>query len=186
MTRVKMTRRDALGAIGKTGVALGAGTCFFLSLKTSPLAADMGHQSGREGGPTPSEKVVISGTGSVLTVRISGPPRRHCGIAYATTDARNAYKALSNAKGYIGENGLGTIPVDAKALPAGRIFMRVVTAKTAAFDEDIAGTEPFIVKVSKGAIIEYEGVLSRPLLSAKGNKAVAASFAAACYVAKRK
>lgn len=187
MTRMKMTRRDALGMIGKTGAALGTGTCFFLSLKTSPLAAaDRRQIGGRAGTPGGPEKVVISGTGSTLTARISGPPGRHYGIAWATTDALDGYKALANAKGYIGENGRGTIQVDAKALPDGKVFLRVVTAKTSSFDEDVAGTEAFVVKISRGAIVGYEGVLSRPLLSAKGNKASAASFASAGYAVKRK
>ena len=39
MSRKTISRRDALGVIGKTGATLGAGACFFLSLRTSPLAA---------------------------------------------------------------------------------------------------------------------------------------------------
>jgi hypothetical protein len=186
MTRMKITRRNALGMIGRTGVALGAGTCFFLSLKTSPLAAsDKGQRISRAGAPAAPEKVVISGVGSILTARISGPPGRHFGIAWATTDARDAYKALANAKGRLDEKGQGIVRINAKVLPEGRIFLRVVTGKTASFDEDIAGTEAFIIKVSKGAIAGYEGVLSRPLQSASRNQAVAIA-AATGAAAKRK
>jgi len=90
MSRQKITRRDALGMIAKTGVTLGAGTCFFLSLKTSPLAAapwDLlpeGQAVQKRRLPrsvkSVAEKVVISGSGSTLIFRISGPEGRHCGI----------------------------------------------------------------------------------------------------------
>ena len=186
MTEMKISRRSALGIIGKTGAALGAGTCFFLSLKTSPLAAsDQRQKVGRAGAQAAVEKVVISGTGSVLTARVSGPPGRHYAIVCATTDVRDAYQALAKAQGRLNERGQGIVRINAKVLPEGRVFLRVVTGKTASFDEDIAGTEAFIIKVSKGAIAGYEGVLSRPLQSASRNQAVAVA-ASTGAAAKRK
>lgn len=196
MSQKRLSRRAALGVIGKTGVAFGAGTCFFLSLKTSPLAGAFGDSpiDGTAQAQAPRrkavlrvpEKVVISGSGSTLTVKISGPPGRHCAVAYATTDAREHYKAVANSRGLIGENGVGAIEIDMKGFPDGKIFLRIVTGRTSAFDEDIAGTEPFVIRVSKGAIARYEGVLSRPLISAKGPEAVAATAAAACVGGKRR
>jgi hypothetical protein len=186
MTETKISRRSALGLIGRTGVAFGAGTCFFLSLKTSPLAAsDRRQRVSRAGAPAAPEKVVISGEGPILTARISGPPGRYYGFAWAATDARTAYKALGNAKGRLDKKGQGIVRINAKDLPEGRVFLRIVTAKTASFDEDIAGTEAFVVKVSKGAIAGYEGVLSRPLVSASRSQAVATA-SAACVGVKRK
>lgn len=195
MSRKNLSRRDALGLIGKTGAAIGAGTCFFLSLKTSPLAG-AGNDASAPGrgqvkasrltaAPQVAEKVLISGTGAKLTVKISGPPGRHCGVSFATADSRERYKPAANARGYIGENGLATIEVDVKGLPSGKVFLRVVTGKSGAFDEDIAGTEAFVVHISRGAIARYEGLLSRPLENAGSAGIAVASLAAACYSVKR-
>lgn len=196
MVRKRISRRDALGVIGKTGAALGAGAYFFLSLKTSPLAGAWGRApiTGRaqaraprlKAAPRVAEKVVISGSGSVLTVKISGPRGRHYAVSYAPTDARERYKFVANSRGYIGENGLGTIEVDVKGLPDGKTLLRVVTGNTDTFDDDFAGTEAFIVHISKGAIARFEGVLSRPLLNAKSSAVAVASFAAACGAAKKR
>ncbi len=196
MSHGKISRRNALGVIGKSGATLGAGACFFLSLRTSPLAAAWRNsssagaakaQSGRLGAGTRGpEKVVISGSGSKLMVKVSGPPGRHYALACAATDALEHYKAVPNARGTVGRNGLGTLEVDAKALPDGKIFLRVVTGNTSAFDDDIAGTEAFVIKVSKGAIAGYEGLLSRPVVGAGGAETTAASFAAACVSAKKR
>ena len=196
MGRKTISRRDVLGVIGKTGAALGAGACFFLSLKTSPLEGAAKEAPVAGTGPAQlsrqkiavqaAEKVVISGAGSKLTVKISGPSGRHFAVAYATADVREQYKAMAGARGYIGENGLGTVEADVKTLPSGKVFLRVVTGKTGAFDDDIAGTEAFVVQISKGAIAGYEGVLSRPLLSAKAGQVAVASFAAACWSAKKR
>jgi len=196
MSRKTISRRDALGVIGKTGATLGAGACFFLSLRTSPLAAAWRDpssagtakaQSGRvKAGTRGPEKVVISGSGSRLRVKVSGPPGRHFALACAATDAPEHYKAVANARGYIGENGLGTLEVDVKGLPNGKVYLRVVTGNTNAFDDDIAGTEAFVIKVSKGAIAGYEGLLSRPAVGARGAEITAASFAAACVSTKKR
>lgn len=196
MNEKKISRRDALGVIGKTGATLGAGTCFFLSLKTSPLLGALGDAPASGTAPAQAprlkavtslpEKVVVSGSGSTLTVKISGPPGRHYAVAFATTDAREHYKAVADSRGTIGENGLGNLEVDVKSLPDGKVFLRVVTGRTGSFDEDIAGTEAFVVNASKGAIVGYEGILSRPLIGAKGDKAAAASFAAACFSGKQR
>ena len=186
MAKMKITRRNALGMIGKTGVALGAGTCFFLSLKTSPLwALDNKQKVLRKGTLTAPEKVVISGVGSILTARISGPPGRYYAIVCAATDTPNAYKPITKAQGRLDEKGQGIVRINAKILPKGKVFLRVATGKSPSFDEDVAGTEAFVVKVSKGVIAGYEGVLSRPLISARQNRAMATA-ASACVGAKRK
>ncbi len=175
MGRKKISRRDALGVIGKAA-ALGTGTYFFLSLKTSPLAGASLDAPVLEKAPPVAEKVVISGSGLTLMVKISGRPGRHCAVSYATTDAADSYKAVPSSRGVIGKDGLCTIAVDVKSLPSAKVYLRVVTGKTSAFDDDIAGTEAFIVHVSKGAIARYEGLQSRPL---ENQMAVASCAAAA-------
>ncbi len=167
MSRKKITRRDALGMIAKTGATLGAGTCFFLSLKTSPLAAapwDSPQEklAGQKRSLSKNvksipEKVVISGSGSTLIVRISGPAGRHCGVAYATVDSKNHYKAVPRGRGIIGKDGLCTIQVDVKSLPNQKVYLRVVTGSKSDFTADIKGTKPFEVQISNGAITRFGG-----------------------------
>ena len=176
MKRKTISRRDALGIIGKTGISFVSGSYFFLTLRTSPLAP----------APQIAEKVLISGTGSRLTVQISSRPGRHCAVAYAPTDSRPYYKAVANSRGLIGANGMAIIEVDVKSLPDGKIFLRVVTSNTNSFDDDIAGTEAFVIQVSRGAIVGYEGLTSRPMENARvGNNITVATTASACFTNKR-
>ncbi len=173
MSRQKITRRDALGMIAKTGVTLGAGTCFFLSLKTSPLeAAPWDSPQEKLAGQkrrlpkkikSVAEKVVISGSGSTLIVRISGPAGRHCGVAYATVDSKKHYKAAPRGRGVIGKNGLCTIRVDVKSLPSQKVYLRVVTGSKSDFTADIKGTKPFEVHISKGTVTRFGGTTGRAL-----------------------
>jgi hypothetical protein len=185
MSRNKISRRAALGVFAKTGAALGAGTFFFLSLKTVRLA-DAAEDSPQ--GQTPlheTEKVMIGGAGSALTVKVSGAPGRYCGLSYATTDAQDHYRAVPKARGIIGKDGTATVTLNVKDLPNGRVYLRIVTGRTSGFDEDIAGTEAFVVNISKGQIEGFEGLKSRPLENAKSVGVAVASVAAACNVRKR-
>ena len=177
MSRKKISRRNALGIIGKAGTALGAGTYFFLSLKTSPLAGapkatttvpDMGQvkATSLKAAPRISEKVVVSGSGSTLVFKISGPAGRHYGVSFATTDTRESYKAVANTRGLIGEKGLAAIEVDVKGLPNGKVFLRVVTGASGEFSTDIRGTKAFEITVLKGVVTKFGGVRERPLESA--------------------
>lgn len=190
MNPKKISRRSALGVIGKTGAALGAGTYFFLTLKTAPLHGSIDgvpeQDPGRaqktlpKPGLRPAEKVVISGSGSKLIVKISGPPGRHYAVVYATADSAEAYKPLLDARSYIGENGLGTVGIDVKGLPNGKIFLRVVTGSSSDFAQDRRGTEAFTITMANGAVSTFGGVRERPL---RGTTAVA-SLAAACLGTK--
>jgi hypothetical protein len=185
MSRTKISRRAALGVFAKTGAALGAGTFFFLSLKTSRLAdaAEAGPQGQAPLGAT--EKVMIGGAGSKLTVKISGVPGRYCGLSYATTDAQDHYRAVPNARGIIGKDGTASFGLNVKDLPEGKVYLRIVTGRTSGFDEDIAGTEAFVVNISKGQIEGFEGLKSRPLENAKSIGVAVASMAAACAMRKK-
>jgi hypothetical protein len=180
----KISRRDALGVIGRGGTAIGAGTLFFLTLKTAPFAAD-GEQTVPSQAPArTTEKVIIAGSGPTLTVKLAGGRGRYFGVAYATVDAPEHYRPVPSARGRFAKNGAATITVRVGDLPEGRLFLRVVTGRTDRFEEDIAGTEAFVINVSKGRIESFEGVTSRPLQDAKSQIAVA-SCAAAGYIMKR-
>lgn len=192
MSRQKITRRDALGMIAKTGVTLGAGTCFFLSLKTSPLAAapwdlppeGQAVQKSRRPQRVKSvtEKVVISGSGSTLIFRISGPAGRHCGVAYATADSKGRYKAVPKGRGVIGKDGFCTIKVDVKSMPHQKVYLRVVTGSKSDFTAGVKGTKAFEVHVSKGNITRFAGITQRPLEDA----AAVTSVVTAGYQSKKR
>jgi hypothetical protein len=187
MSRKKVTRRDALGLIAKTGATIGAGSAFFLSLKTSPLAGFSGDSS-LEGKGTAGaqrsktvgnvgEKVLISGSGSTLIFKISGPPGRHCGVAYAPTDVREHYRPAPGGRGVIGRDGLCTIEVNLKNLTHQKVYFRVVTGSSSDFTRDLRGTQVFQILISNGAISRFVGVHERIFEGATA--AVAA--AAACF-----
>lgn len=192
MSRQKITRRDALGMIAKTGVTLGAGTCFFLSLKTLPLTAapwDLppeGQAVQKRRLPrsvkSVAEKVVISGAGSTLIFRISGPEGRHCGVAYATADTKERYKAVPKGRGVIGKDGLCTIKVDVKSLPNQKVYFRVVTGSKSDFTANVKGTRAFEVQISKGAITRFAGTTGRSLEDALA----VATMATAGYQSKKR
>jgi hypothetical protein len=183
MSHKTISRRDALGVLGKTGAMLGAGTVFFLSLRTTPLGASDERQTNAprlKASPRSAEKVLISGSGSILTVRVYGPPGRHFAVSYATTDARENYRAAENAHGYIGENGTAAVKMDVKSLPNGKVFLRVVTGATSGFDQDIKGTQAFEVTITGGVVTNFGGIRQRPLEGASA----AATVAAAGYNSK--
>ena len=188
MKRKLISRREALGVIGKTGTALGAGTCFFVSLNTTPLEGlGLNPQTAVPAQPRPArtpavapvqEKVVLSGSGSTLTARLQGPPGRHVAVVYTTTRTGKNYKAITNDRGYIGENGTAALDVSVAGLPNGRVFVRVVTSATAEFAKDLRGTETFEITVANGAVAGFVGVRERPLDGTAG--AVRTAAVAAC------
>jgi hypothetical protein len=185
MSPRKMTRRDALGMIGKTGVMFGAGTCFYLILETSPVEAVAPDSRGQEKpGQTaaktvrikvPPEKIAISGSGSILTFRISGPPGRHCGVSFAETDKLADYQGIKKGVGVVGKDGHCTIEVDVKDLPNKRLYLRVTTSSGRSFKESLAVTKPFVVHVSNGMVSRFEGVRTRDATKAPAPPAAAAA-----------
>jgi hypothetical protein len=194
MNRQKVTRRDALGMIGKSGITLSAGPFFFLSLGTSPLDGDSPERVFSNGqvrppkkkpsvvAPKPApkpvpEKVIISGSGSKISFRITGPRGRHCGVAFALADSRQSFKAVPGGRGVIGKNGVCIITIDTKTLPNQRLFLRVVTGSSADFKENVMGSKAFEIVVAKGAISRFVGVRERSM----ENAGVVASVASAGY-----
>ncbi len=184
MSQKKVTRRDALGLIGKTGFTLSTGSLFFLSLKTFPLDRDSLRgafaedqvkpppKKPRVPAPRPPlkpvpEKVMISGAGSKLRVRISGPPGRHCGVVFATSDKKESYRAVIRGRGVIKKDGICTLEIDTKSLPNQRVYLRVVTGPSSNFKTNVKGTKPFEVVIARGAVSRFVGVRERPLSSDK-------------------
>jgi hypothetical protein len=193
MKRKLMSRREALGVVGKTGIALGAAPDFFVSLNTARLATDgqdpvpPGSVRGQTAPPKPvirgREKVVISGSGSTLTVKVQGPPGRHFAVACATADEPGRYAAVVNARGLIGEDGSAVLDVRVADLPNGRIFVRVLTAAAAEFTTDRKGTKAFELHIADGVVTRFAGVRERPL---EGNAGAASTVAASALAVPRR
>lgn len=191
----KMSRRDAIGMIGKTGLSLSTAQFFFLSLNTQPLAgrthddaaSDVQVRPPRKKPlakpvpAAPAEKVMISGSGTMLTFRISGPPGRHCAVSYAMVNKKAEYRPLNKSRKVIEKNGSVTIPVDVSDLPNQKLFFRVVTGATADFTRVVRGTKVFEVVVAGGKIARFVGVSNRSL----SNASAVASAATACYAARK-
>ena len=176
MKQEKKSRREALGLIGKAGVYLGAGLAFFTSLKIYP---EQGAQLKRAGNG--QEKAVISGSGTKLIVQISAKPGRHYFVAGAAGDVVENYRMIPNSKGVIGRGGFAKVIINTANIENSRIFLRIVTAKTEAFDTGRAKTEAFIINTKEGGILGYEGAVNRPIVgtgaSAVAVKALLASGA---------
>jgi hypothetical protein len=171
MSQKRMTRRDALGMMGRTGVMFGAGAFFYLNLEISPLrgeeraavspAAGAGQLSRRPGRTKiVPEKASISGSGQTVVFRISGPPGRHCSVAFSKTDELPKYRGAGKAYGVIGQDGSCTIRVNVKDLPNDKVYLRVVTGAEKGFRESVSVTKAFVVHVSDGQVSRFEGVRS--------------------------
>lgn len=188
MSPKKISRRDALGLIARSGATWGAGAAFFVSLRTAPFADGSGSLSPLDdeqvvqrarprGGPRREEKVLVSGSGSTLVFKISGQPGRHCGVSFADLDTRDHYKAAPGGRGIIGKDGLCVIELDLKHFADRKFYFRVVTGSSSDFENDRRGTEVFEVVLAKGAISRFGGVRERMLDGATA----AATMAALCY-----
>jgi hypothetical protein len=190
MEKEKKSRREALGLIGKAGVIMGAAPYFFVSLNIIPERETdyKSESSGRQKYRTKDikEKAVVSGSGSQLTVKVSGKPGRHYFVAVAGSDIRENYGAYPNSEGIINSRGLGSKVIDLKILSNSRIYIKIVTGETDKFDSQLAETEPFIVNLKGGTIAAFEGVVSRPILEHKGSMISVASTAAVCSINKIK
>ena len=190
MEKGKKSRRQALGLIGKAGVIMGAAPIFFVSLNIIPESETdyESELSGRQQDRTKNvkEKAVVSGSGSQLTVKVSGKPGRHYFVAVAGSDVRENYGAFPNSKGIINPRGLGSKVIDLKILSNSRIYIKIVTGETDKFDSQLAETEAFIVNLKGGIIAAFEGVVSRPILEHEGSMIAVASTAAVCSINKIK
>ena len=190
MEKEKKSRREALGLIGKAGIFMGAVPYFFVSLNIYPEAETdcKSELSGRQQARTKDvkEKAVVSGSGSQLTVKVSGKPGRHYFVAVAGSDVRENYGAYPNSKGIINSRGLGSKVIDLKIISNSRIYIKIVTGETDKFETQLAETEAFIVNLKGGKIAAFEGVVSRPIIEHNGSMIAVASTAAVCSINKIK
>ena len=182
------SRREALGLLGKAGISLGIAPYFFVSLKVSPIGeADFnteisGEQQTLRSGAT--EKAVVSGSDSRLTVTVSGKPGRYFFVAAADSDVRRNYGAFPESKGIINSKGSGSVVIDLKKIDVSRIYIKIVTAGTDKFNSELAETEAFVIRLNNGVIDTFEGVVSRPVIEKTDDMVTIATAATVCSVMK--
>lgn len=170
MENGKKSRREALGLLGKTGIILGAGSYFFISMKTAPEGETVSElQDNRQRRMNPvQEKALITGSGSRLTVKITGKPGRRFFIGMAASDEKEKYRAFPGTQGIIGADGMKSVDVNLADILHNRIYLKVFAADTDKFDKAVAETEAFVIYTKDGVIDRFEGLVSRPVLDSKG------------------
>lgn len=182
------SRREALGLLGKAGISLGIAPYFFVSLKVSAISgADYNVEISEDQQTMRSattEKAVISGSESKLTVTVSGKPGRYFFVAAADSDVRRNYGAFPESKGIISSRGSGSVVIDLKKIDISRIYVKIVTAGTDKFNSELAETEAFVIRLNNGVIDTFEGVVSRPVIEKTDDMVTLATAATVCSVMK--
>jgi hypothetical protein len=136
---------------------LGAAPIFFTSLKISPA----------EGASSPSaleEKATISGSGTSLTVNVSGKPGRVFYVTFALTNTRENFRRIPGSDGVISARGTGRVTISTLSIPSSKIYVKVITGEANNTASGISETEPVMITIQNGAIQTFEGTVSRPIL----------------------
>ncbi len=108
MENKKKSRREVLKLIGKTGLFLGAVPVFFTSLKITPQSeAATNYLTGATQLTNIQEKAFISGSGSSLTINVTGKPGRAFFVTFAGTNIRENYRRIPGSDGIINSRGTG-------------------------------------------------------------------------------
>jgi hypothetical protein len=167
MKNEKKSRREALTLLGKTGLFLGSVPVFFTSLKISAdeISDSMNAPSGSS--PIIEEKALISGTGTSLTVKVSGKPGRVFFVTFAGTDVRENYRRIPGSDGVINARGTGTVEINIRNIPSINVYLKVITGEPNNVNTGLGATEPVMVTIQNGAIQAFEGTVSRPILDTK-------------------
>jgi len=171
MKNENTSRREALKILGKTGLFVGTAPVFFASIKITPL--DETATVPDSAGTPPAriavlqEKALISGSGSSLSVKVSGKPGRVFFVTFAAADVRDNYRRIPGSDGVIGPNGTGDLALDIRNIPLSRVFLKIITGEPNNLKSNMAATEPLVLTLKKGALLAFEGTVSRPLLDTK-------------------
>ena len=164
MENENTSRREALKLLGRTGLFLGAVPVFFTSLKINPVEAS---EAPDEPGSSPSaleEKATISGSGTSLTVNVSGKPGRVFYVTFALTNTRENFRRIPGSDGVISARGTGRVTISTLSIPSSKIYVKVITGEANNTSSGISETEPVMITIQNGAIQTFEGTVSRPIL----------------------
>jgi hypothetical protein len=164
----KKSRREALKLLGKTGLFLGSVPVFFTSLNINPLDEASKWNDTPEGPsalpPIDGEKATISGSGTNLTINVSGRPGRVFYITFAVTNLRENYRRIPGSDGVISSRGTGRVTINTASIPSSKVYVKVITGEANNTSTGISETEPVVITILNGAIQTFEGTVSRPIL----------------------
>jgi hypothetical protein len=167
MKNEKKSRREALKLLGKTGLFLGSVPVFFTSLNISPLNASGLANDSEEASPAlpliDGEKASINGSGTSLTVTISGKPGRVFYVTFALTNTRENYRRIPGSDGVISLRGTGRVTINTTAIPSSKLYVKVITGEPNNTSTGISETEPVVLTIQNGTIQAFEGTVSRPI-----------------------
>jgi hypothetical protein len=167
MKNENKSRREALKLLGKTGLFLGSVPVFFTSLKINPL--DESGQVNNSENSSPAlpliegEKASISGSGTSLTVNVSGKPGKVFFVTFAVVNTRENYRRIPGSDGVITARGTGRVTINTAAIPSSKVYVKVITGEANNTTTGISETEPVVITILNGTIQAFEGTVSRPI-----------------------
>jgi hypothetical protein len=167
MKNEKKSRRQFLALLGKTGLFLGSSRVFFASLKINPdeYAGTRERLSGAS--LALDEKALISGSASLLTVKVTGKPGRVFFATFAGTNVRENYRRIPGSDGVINARGTGSVEINIRNIPGARVYLKVITGEPNNMNSGLGATEPILLTIQKGVIQAFGGTISRPILDTK-------------------
>ena len=171
MKNEKKSRREALKLLGKTGLFLGSVPVFFTSLNISPLNGSGLMNDSKEASlteaPIVEEKAFISGSGSSLTVKITGNPGRVFYVTFASNEVRENYRRVPGSDGVINARGSGSVVINTKNIPNTRVYLKVMTGEPNNLRSRLGETVAFMITIKEGVMQTFDGTAGRPIMETK-------------------
>jgi hypothetical protein len=171
MKNEKKSRRETLKLLGKTGLFLGSVPVFFTSLNINPLN-EIGVLSDAPAAspanpPIVGEKAFISGSGTSLTVKVTGTPGRVFFVTFASTDVRENYRRVPGSDGVINARGNGSVVINTKNIPNNRVYLKVMTGEPNNVKSGLGETGAFMITIKEGVMQTFDGTVERPIMESK-------------------
>jgi hypothetical protein len=171
MKNEKKSRREALKLLGKTGLFLGSVPVFFTSLKINPLnessLMDDFRGAPLTDPPIVEEKAFISGSGTSLTVKVTGNPGRVFFVTFASTDVRENYRRVPGSDGVINARRSGSVVINTKNIPNTRVYLKVMTGEPNNVKSGLGETGAFMITIKAGVMRTFDGTVGRPIMETK-------------------
>ena len=150
--------------MGRTGLFLGAMPVFFTSLNMHPAeASEFPDKPGNQRSVT-DEKATISGSGTSLTVNVSGKPGRVFFVTFALNNIAENFRRIPGSDGVISARGTGKVSINTASIPSARVYLKVITGEANNTSSGISETEPVVITFMNGTIQAFEGTITRPFL----------------------
>jgi hypothetical protein len=171
MNNEKKSRREALKLLGKTGLFLGSVPVFFTSLNINPLDETDGLNDLPETS-SPSaliigEKAFISGSGTSLTVKVTGNPGRVFFVTFASGDVRENYRRVPGSDGIINARGSGSVVINTKSIPNTKVYLKVMTGEANNVKSGLGETAAFMITIRDGVMQTFDGTVERPIMETR-------------------